>query len=260
MNPMDAVYFTATLGSGLNAGVPVRYRWDFGDGSAYAAGSTPNAVHVYGAPGTYMARVEVTNAMGHKAVSAAIQVVIEAAYVNPAQTTIQAAEDTYINSWASNTAHGSRQTLWTGHLDSLRGLAKFDTASIRSDYPVVTATLYVYQTERRGGNASATLYGHRVTKAWSEDTATWNTPWDVAGAMPDNVDVTPDGQTTVNGTSGWYSLDVTEMVTMWVANPGSNMGLLLRETSSADLYDGWASSEYWDTTKAPYIVVNYLTP
>jgi subtilisin family serine protease len=260
-NPLDAVFFTATVSSAVRAGVPVQYRWDFGDGSEYAVGTTPYAVHIYGQPGTYHARVEVTNGMGHRAVSQAFDVVVQAQYVNPAEKTIAASQDTYINFWAGNNTYGSRQTLWSGHLDTLRGLLQFDTTSIRADYPVVTATLYIYRTERRGAPTTSTLYSHRVTKSWSASSATWNSPWDVAGAVPDNVDTTPDGSVAVAGTTaGWFSLDVTDMVKMWVANPNHNFGVLLRQVSADDLWDGWATSEYWDTTKKPYIVVNYLTP
>ncbi len=262
-HPLDAVYFTATLGSGVRAGVPVQYRWDFGDGSGIATGTAPKAVHVYGKPGIYRARVEVTNEMGHRAVSEAVEVVVQAAYVNPAEKTIYPSQDTYINSWASNSSYASRQTMWTGHLDTLRGLLQFDLTSIRADYPVVTATLYLYRTERRAPTSvsSTTLYSHRVTKAWTAASTTWNSPWDVAGAVPNNVDTTPDGSVTVSGaTAGWFSIDVTEMARLWVANPEQNFGVLLRQVGLDDLWDGWAASEYWDNTKRPYLVVNYLTP
>jgi hypothetical protein len=47
----------------------VRYRWDFGDGSAFVETSEPTVSHVYAQPGTYQVRVEAMNTWGHTAVS-----------------------------------------------------------------------------------------------------------------------------------------------------------------------------------------------
>ncbi|HOT93554.1 MAG TPA: S8 family serine peptidase, partial [Anaerolineae bacterium] len=47
----------------------VQYRWDFGDGSPIVTTTTPTVTHTY-APGTYTARVEVTDFYGHTAIDA----------------------------------------------------------------------------------------------------------------------------------------------------------------------------------------------
>jgi subtilisin family serine protease len=43
------------------------YRWDFGDGSAIASTAAPSTSHRYARAGTYTVRVEVTDALGHRA-------------------------------------------------------------------------------------------------------------------------------------------------------------------------------------------------
>ncbi|NJL32546.1 MAG: PKD domain-containing protein [Chloroflexaceae bacterium] len=42
----------------------MRYRWDFGDGSPIVETAEPSVTHTYPTPGTYQARVEVTNYLG----------------------------------------------------------------------------------------------------------------------------------------------------------------------------------------------------
>lgn len=260
-HPMDVVMFTATVPSGINAATPVSYRWDFGDGSSFSAGVVPNAGYIYGTPGTYQARVEMTDSYGHSAVSDPVEVTVPAAYATPASTTFPATQDTYISSWAPTTVSGDKQTMWSGHLDTLRTLLQFDTTSILSDQPVITATLHLYRTERRGAPSPGEYATYMVNKAWAEGSTTWNTPWDVPGAMPDNVNPTPDGTVSVAGvTPGWYTVDVTDMVQQWVANPASNHGVLLAEIASDDLFDGWATSSWWVEGQRPYITVDYLAP
>ncbi|MBN1889480.1 MAG: S8 family serine peptidase [Thermoflexales bacterium] len=46
-----------------------QYRWDFGDGSAFAVTTVPTATHTYTQTGTFTPRVEVTEIYGHKAIA-----------------------------------------------------------------------------------------------------------------------------------------------------------------------------------------------
>lgn len=67
-----AVTLTATMDTSINAaGKPqmaeaVRYRWDFGDGTAFMTTQANTAEHVYdcATPGIYTVRVEITDALG----------------------------------------------------------------------------------------------------------------------------------------------------------------------------------------------------
>jgi len=62
-------YFTATLTSNLMGVDGVSYRWDFGDGSAVVESDGPVVMHQYTEIGYYTVMVEVTDSLGHKAVT-----------------------------------------------------------------------------------------------------------------------------------------------------------------------------------------------
>ena len=68
-NPHDLVKLAATASSNVPASVPTRYRWDLGDGSPLVETRSASVSHVYGRAGTYHPRVEVTDSLGHTAVS-----------------------------------------------------------------------------------------------------------------------------------------------------------------------------------------------
>jgi subtilisin family serine protease len=61
------VVLTASPASSAGATF-TRFRWDFGDGSAYVTTTTPSVAHKYKHAGTYGVRVEATDSLGHRAV------------------------------------------------------------------------------------------------------------------------------------------------------------------------------------------------
>ena len=82
-NPFNLVKLTAAATSSLGNVGFVRYRWDLGDGSAAVESSLPSVAVAYGRAGVFHPRVEVTDSLGHTAVSAPGTVV-----VSPAPTPI----------------------------------------------------------------------------------------------------------------------------------------------------------------------------
>jgi hypothetical protein len=59
-----------TFTAALDAGTPVSYRWDFGDGTPYTnPQATPEASHTYDACRTYPVRVEITDTYGNVAIA-----------------------------------------------------------------------------------------------------------------------------------------------------------------------------------------------
>lgn len=66
--PVDAGTEAITLTARVSE-PGIRFRWDFGDGSAIQETTTPTIQHRYSRTGRYTPRVEVTFATGHKAVS-----------------------------------------------------------------------------------------------------------------------------------------------------------------------------------------------
>jgi hypothetical protein len=75
LNVPGTVHFTATIASSVGAEA-VKYRWDFGDGSAYETTVANNVTHQYTTTGVYDARVEVTDVYSHTAVSGPVQVTV----------------------------------------------------------------------------------------------------------------------------------------------------------------------------------------
>ncbi|MBN2390068.1 MAG: S8 family serine peptidase [Anaerolineae bacterium] len=71
------VDFAATMASSVG-GEALRYRWDFGDGSVYVSTTGDMVTHQYMRPGTYQARVEVTDAYMHTMVSEQVTVDVKA--------------------------------------------------------------------------------------------------------------------------------------------------------------------------------------
>jgi len=84
---------------------------------------------------------------------------------------------------------------------------------------------------------------HRVTDSWEEMTVTWN---NFAGGF----DPTVEGSFTPNS-MGWYSVDVTGLVSNWLDEMYPNYGLLLKEASS-DTTQLYSSKEGSDT---PFLMI-----
>ncbi|MEJ2208218.1 MAG: S8 family serine peptidase [Anaerolineae bacterium] len=72
----DPIHLEATFASSTGAEA-VQYRWDVGDGSAIVTSSGPVIAHKYDAPGTYLVRVQVTDAYGHTALSEETAVTVQ---------------------------------------------------------------------------------------------------------------------------------------------------------------------------------------
>lgn len=81
----------------------------------------------------------------------------------------------------------------------------------------------VFSVNVTGDNSLSNLAIHRITSGWTEAGVTWNTQpsFDPAASA-----VFPS--TIVDG-SGWYNVDVTNLVQYWLNNPLDNFGLLLKQ-------------------------------
>jgi subtilisin family serine protease len=67
-DPGKKTTLTASAASSVGAAI-TKYRWDFGDGSAYETTTGPSVMHKYQHRGTYEVRIEATDALGHTSVS-----------------------------------------------------------------------------------------------------------------------------------------------------------------------------------------------
>jgi hypothetical protein len=177
--------------------------------------------------------------------------------------------DAFLSSLAPTTNYATHQdfisTAWTvnGNPITVRSLLQFPQLSgIPSTALVTNATLDLYfnptssngpnHSQLSGSNASTLL---RVTGAWNESTVTWNTqPATSTGTTTTDIVALPASS---SGTQN-YSINVTDMVQFWVANPTQNFGFLLRlVTESYYRRLLFASSDHPTTSLHPRLCVSY---
>ncbi len=167
--------------------------------------------------------------------------------------------DTFIHAGEPDQNFGDWNKLHVGRNDTLRALLWADVSVVPSPYPVDKATLYLWVDSFAGGGSPHQLSAHKVLTPWDEPTTTWNAPWGSAGG---DFDATPAGTTTISGADAgsWITIDITPLVQEWVADPGSNQGLLLRAVGESLTRFNLASSEYWDPATMPFIRIEYREP
>lgn len=169
-------------------------------------------------------------------------------------------EDSAIDQGEGDIVHGDWVGLYVGLNDTIRSVMKFDLSSINPAYPVDKAMLWVYVGAYRGGGSAGELAAWEVTTPWQESTVTWNTPWTNAGG---DIAAQPVGTAALakEDVGSWKKLDVTLLATKWVADPASNMGLILNlnKWTSTTRYR-FPSREYWYPAYAPQLEVTYKAP
>ena len=115
----------------------------------------------------------------------------------------------------------------------------FDKITIPFGAAIDSAAFFINVTTAE--NKEVTI--HRVTNFWEEMSVTWN-----------NFASGYDGQVEgsfVPGSMGWYSADITGLVTSWFDGTNPNYGLLLKETSP-DTTQVYSSKESGDV---PYLII-----
>jgi RHS repeat-associated protein len=147
-----------------------------------------------------------------------------------------------------------------------RGLVKFPTPTgIPTGAQITDAKLRMWTTYDYGATTGF-VDVHKLTRGFTETTATWNqaasgTAWTTPGG-----DFDPSVLSTVGGATGitndpeWESWDVSPAVRSWVATPSSNYGLLLKmhDESVASQRVMLLSSEGREPMLRPTLEVTYL--
>lgn len=111
-----------------------------------------------------------------------------------------------------------------------RSLVRFDTSVVPTGTALTGAKLRVYFDSEIPSNAQTdnTIETRRVTRAWSEDTATWNTI---------NTAFAEAGLSTqvkrVNVANVWHEFDVRNMAQAWISGSAPNHGVMLKATNEA---------------------------
>jgi hypothetical protein len=152
---------------------------------------------------------------------------------------LPAAADTYVRQGAPNQNQGGESTLRIRQSGKNRALVRFDAGAVTAAVggrDLVTAHLEVdvaANGENWGGGRTVDL--HRLTQAWTEDGATWNsadgaTAWAMDGAAPRPWDAAPTATLVVTSqTAGTLSFDVTADVAA-ILDGGDAHGWILKKT------------------------------
>lgn len=144
----------------------------------------------------------------------------------------------------------------------MESVLRFDLTSIPSLVTIQSARLELYQVSKND-SSQFTLQLYKLLKPWTEIGVTWNNSqagirWssEGAGSIGKDREGTLLGSTTVNKTSQWYYLDVTQAVQKWITNPQSNFGFILRGNNANQAEYNFASSNHTSAYLRPRLTIN----
>lgn len=187
-------------------------------------------------------------------------------------------QDSQITVYAPTTNYGNDRNLdvrwsadrWPPSSD-MKALLQFDLSPIPPGAVIGEATLDLYQLGR-SNTTPLTLSVYQSLRFWRELGVTWQRTeqgppndllWHVPGALGSNTDrpAEPLTQTVLSAANGWVSLDISDLVQLWVDQPYFNRGLIL-EGKSTSYYDTvlyyFASRNYTrDPGRRPRLTVHY---
>jgi hypothetical protein len=174
-----------------------------------------------------------------------------------ATVTLNATADTMIKSDYPNSGSGENTLIHTSRITTAKSrvLARFDLGSIPSNATVTSATFSIYFSScGRLSLAVDDLNIARITGAWSESGATWNThkdKFDAASALH---------KTAPCGSTGKYlNYDVKMFVDNWRNNTWANYGLGLYgdESPTTEQWEKIFYSKEYDSNHPPKLTVAY---
>jgi hypothetical protein len=171
------------------------------------------------------------------------------------------ADDTYLTLLEPDRASGQEGVLRMHSDGRLRPLMRFDMSEyIPHGSPILHATLHLWLNYADYDDRYIDSELFVVRRAWAEDTATWNTPWDGAGcsAVPADREEASRAAARIRQENQWVSWNVTEMVQEWVSGASANEGMLLLASPAQALRDmQFRSSDFYDGDRRPKLVVEY---
>jgi hypothetical protein len=176
--------------------------------------------------------------------------------------------DTHLDSWLPTDNFAGATSFSVRTYDIMAGLLRFDLASIPASANVVSATLTLYASYQSNGN-QMDIYLHRVLREWVDTQANWQKPlealpaqsWEVAGCNGTTLDRTVEAFATARLDAAYksFTIDVSNLVSYWVANPGGNFGMVFKGGQGGAVEYRFASAEYSDINKRPLLRVVFAT-
>ncbi len=182
------------------------------------------------------------------------------------QVTLTPLQDTAISGLEPGN-HGFAENVWVRQPGLSSTLVQFDLSGLPAGAQVVWARLRLYAAS--ASNPDNRLYStaYALSKMWTEGGATWlqaqaGLPWEEAGATGASDHGDPVGWAWTN-TLGWVAFDLDPaLVAAWLADEGSNHGLLLRGEGSENRRVAYRflSQEHGNAAAHPQLVVGYNLP
>lgn len=176
------------------------------------------------------------------------------------------ADDTWLDSFNPDIANGVGSArnflrLYPGNQQNV--LIRFDLTSVIPGLPIHQALLKLYLASRTNTN-SMWADAYEMKREWVDGEATWNlarsgVPWDVPGAngLPDRSQVSSGLMTLAQPDGTWVTLDVTNLVKKWLAEPESNYGILLQGRPGGGVQYAFRSSDHPDQLYRPKLELYY---
>lgn len=143
-----------------------------------------------------------------------------------------------------------------------RAVIQFNlTGQVPSGARISAATLTLRVVKIPNGAVNSTFNLQRVTHAWTEADATWNSPWSIGGgAAPVDFSSAISATQAVAGLGSYAFAPTAQLVAdvqSWLDHPGSNQGwiLLSQKESTGKTARHFATRE--DTNNSPILVITY---
>lgn len=144
-----------------------------------------------------------------------------------------------------------------------RVLIRFDLRQLPAEITLKRAVfrihLETFTNEDLPEPLPATISAFRILRPWQHDTATFNSPWSQPGLDPGvDFDIQPLGSQSILGTD-WVSIDVTDLVSEWLADPEANWGMVVMITEAPQGAHYWVdTADYPLSNRQPGLDVTYL--
>ncbi|MEM7035838.1 MAG: S8 family serine peptidase, partial [Bacteroidota bacterium] len=248
------VLSVATIDGSVNG---VSWQWDFGDGSAID--TFQNAVHVYGAAGTYTITVIVTSPCGSDTASKTVTLtgldeclhVYQPGPVKGVDALVFSRDDTRNTNYGSTTTHRTMTWTYSGNFGIIRSYLSFDLSNICNAAVLLDARFSGYHNPSLGqphsGANQSTMY--RVTSPWEEYGVTWLNQPTTTAVNAVNIPV-------MTGTNDLLNLDVTGLFQDMINGP--NNGFMWRNDVEGTYRRNYLMSSDWpDPAERPLLHLRF---
>lgn len=141
---------------------------------------------------------------------------------------------------------------------AFRALLKFDLKAVPPGFRSAILRLSCWNVQYTATGASF-LRCHALTRAWDEDTTSWDTGWTHPGGDWDPI---PVGGCRISGPLAGaklrqYEFEVTGQARKWQAQPGQNYGLVLMLERGCDAQMRFRSKDFAEAEVRPKLLLYY---